>query len=629
MGLNLDILSNQMEKLFNDVIIQEKINSLGNLKEDLFNKKNDINDFRVKLLKRELGKNAKKLSEELAQIESDFNILYDNFDDKLMIFIIGNGNVGKSTLLNSLIGEEVAETNFLPNTWKIDIYSPELEKNMAVVKYSSGKQEKHPIDKAKQIVSNEEKKSKESKKTYNQNLNQALKGLKTKEEREEMKSYLGEKYLYKSNISEVRWPVDRNWILEKCLLVDTPGLNQNLHDLNQLGNIHDYYHKADGVLWLLDGQTIAAANANSLFDELDEVLKTVGGVRDNIISVVNRMDLVRENGGEEAVLKVINDAKRIFGNKFSKIIGLSAQQAFDGVKNNNKDNIEKSGMLNLQNAIRDIFISKSDSVKNNAKIQGHNKLIDLTLYKLDKFYELIEEYEIMYLEKDKKLNSLKEKLKSILEKDVESFFQIYLNEVSRRVDMHINSLSEGQGPSFVKNTMYKLDEFIKSRDKFIQTKQLEIKNNSNSWEKFCRISEYKYITTNSLVESKNVLATINLDLSTLNSINYFTPKVDDDLFSFLGNVLGKVAFAFRKSGIKSKINDTMAKECDKMREAILKQLNDNIDKYANSCSEILNVTFKDILFNFTDVESIKKEVEIIKQNINKERENIKLKDIIL
>lgn len=389
MSLQLDILSNKMEKLFNDIIIGEKILSLGKLKDDLFNKKELVNNFRTNFLKRNLGKSSKKLLDELGQIQVDFNDLYENFDDKLMIFIIGNGNVGKSTLINSLIGYEVAETNFIPNTWKIDVYCTDQDKNKGIVKYIDGKQEKLQIDKVKEIIKNEEKKSKQGKKDYNENRNKELKGLKIKEEREEMERYLADIYLYKSNVAEVRWPVDKNSMLEKCLLVDTPGLNQNLHSLDQLGDIHDYYHKADGVLWLLDGQTIQAANANTLFNDLNDVLQTVGGVRDNIIGVINRMDLVMKDGGKEAVLKVGNDAKKIFGNKFSKIVNISAHQAFEGVKNNIPSVIEESGILNLQKTIRDIFILKSESVKNSAKEQGHNKLLDATFQRLKEFHSKV------------------------------------------------------------------------------------------------------------------------------------------------------------------------------------------------------------------------------------------------
>lgn len=629
MSLELDILSNKMEKLFNYVIVQEKVLSLGSLKYELLNKKQLINRFISDFKRLSVGKNTKKLLDELCQIEADFNNLYENFDDKLMIFIIGNGNVGKSTLLNALIGYEIAETNFLPNTWKIDIYSPELENQKAIIKYIDRKQEKLSIDKVKKIVNSEEKKSKQGKNEYNENLNQALKSLKTKDEREEMKKYLSEKYLYKSNVAEVIWPVDKNWILDKCLLVDTPGLNQNLHNLDQLGNIHDYYHKADGVIWLLDGQTIAAANANTLFQELNEVLETVGGARDNIIGVINRMDLVKKNGGEEAVLKVGNDAKRIFGNKFSKIVALSAQQAFEGVKNNKADVIEESGVLTLQNAIRDIFISKSDNVKNSAKVQGHNKLLELTLQKLEYFFSQVEDYEKLYNEKAQKLISSKEKFKDNLFSDVNDFFESYLSEVEKRVDIHIDALADGKGSSFIKDTMYRLDDFIKSRDNFIDNKQLEIKNNAFVWEKFCRISEYKYIQNTALVESKSVSVNVNLNLSSLNNISYFTPALEDNLFSFLGNVVGKAMFWIRKGGIKSKINDAIRQECNNMKEDIIMQLDNHIEKSAISCKDIIDGTFEHIFFKFEDTNTIKEQINELEIQMNEEKETIKLKNIIL
>lgn len=629
MGLDLENLANSMEQLLNDIIIEEKIHSLGNLKEDLDTKKKIINKFIYGFNKRDNGKITKKLLAELSQIEVDFNQLYENFDDKLMIFIIGNGNVGKSTLLNSLIGYEVAETNFIPNTWKIDVYCPEAKSDKATIKYLGDKQENLSIEEVKEIIESEEKKSKEGKKKYNENLNKELKGLKTKDEREEMKRYLGEKYLYKSNVAEVKWPVNKNWILEKCLLVDTPGLNQNLHGLEQLGNIHDYYHKADGVLWLLDGQTIAAANTNSLFDELNDVLKSVGGIRDNIIGVINRMDLVRKNGGQEAVNKVLSDAKRIFGQKFYSIVGMSAQQAFEGVKNNESSLIKESGILNLQNSIRDIFISKSESIKNSAKIQGNNRLLGTTLNKLDEYSKEINKYDNLYTEKNEKLQSLKEALKTNLENDIDKFFESYLSEVSKRVDVHIDALSDGKGPDFIKNTMYKLDEFLKSRDKFINNKQLEIKNSSYTWEKLCKISEYKYIQDNALVKNQNVVVNVKLDLSTLNNIAYFKPSVGEDLFSILGNVFGKGMFWLRKGSIKNKINAAIREDCNKMKEDIVKQLNNNIDIAESSCREIINITFKNILFDFKDIDSVRDEIEILKMKMNEQKESIKLKEIIL
>lgn len=629
MSLELDILSSKMEKLLSDIIIQQRVLSLENFKNDLFSKKELINEFINNFKKRNLlGKNTKRLLEELGEIKVNFNDLHDNIDDKLMIFIIGNGNVGKSTLLNSLIGEGVAKTNFLPNTWKIDVYSPELQKEKAVIKYIDGKKETLSIDEVREIVNNEEKKLKESKNVYNINLKNQLKDLKIKEERKEMKKFLAEKYLYKSKISEVWWPVDKNWILDKCHLVDTQGLNQDLYNSEeQLGNIHDYYYKADGVLWILNGQTIAAANASELFDELNKDLQNIGGVRENIIGVINRMDLVRKNGGEEAVIKVHSDAQKIFEHKFSKIVDISAHQAFEGIKNNKVTDINESGILTLKNAIMDIFL-KSDSIKNEAKLQGRKKLLQKTLQLLKNYYCQVEKYDKLYNEKKKELLDSKEKFKNNLISEVNSLFEWYLNEVKKSVDSNIDELANGKGSSFIINSIYKLDDFIKNVDTFMDKKQLEIKNKIFIWEKLCKISEYKYIQNTVSVEKENILVNANLNLDSLNNIKYFTPSVENNLFSHLGNIFGKMIFRLRRDEIKNKINNIIKQECTKMKKDIINQIDNNIEENVSLCKGIINITFRNILFDFKDVTSIKEKIKELELKIKEEKESVKLKDII-
>ena len=253
----------------------------------------------------------------------------------------------------------------------------------------------------------------------------------------------------------------------------------------------------------------------------------------------------------------------------------------------------------------------------------------MTLNKLNEYSKEINKYDKIYTEKNEKLQSLKDDFKKNLEEDIDKFFKSYLDEVSKRVDIHINALSEGKGPDFIKNTMYKLDEFIKSRDKFISNKQLEIENSSYTWEKLCKISEYKYIQDNELVKNQNVVVNVKLNLSTLNEIAYFKPSVEEDLFSILGNIFGKGMFWLRKGSIKNKINRAIREECNKMKDDIAKQLNDNIDITENSCREIINITFKNILFDFKDIDSVREEIEILKKKMSEQKESITLKEIIL
>lgn len=234
MSLKIDERTNDMKKLYEKIILKSKTLSLDVYKENLKDKQIDIEKFIHILSNINQGSISRDVVENLIFISNEFKELYENFDDRLMIFIVGDGNVGKSTLLNALVGKEVAKTNFLPTTWKIDVYSPELSNNNAIIKYTNGKQETLSVKKAKQKIDKEDEKIKESKKIFSKKLKEKLQGIKNKEKIEEIKRYLGKKYIYKSNVCEVRWPVKSNFLLEECLLVDTPGLNQDFDSLAQI-----------------------------------------------------------------------------------------------------------------------------------------------------------------------------------------------------------------------------------------------------------------------------------------------------------------------------------------------------------------------------------------------------------
>lgn len=626
MNLNLEKLTNYMERVFNNVMIQQKTEDLSSLRLDLVNKRDIIDRFICRFNSRTNGKFTEELLDGLLKIKVELNELVKGLDDKFMIFIIGNGNVGKSTLINALIGYEVAKVSFQPTTWKIDVYTPYIKENFAVIKDKDGTELEFLIDKAKWIISDEENKNKSAETKYKENFNKEIKKLRSKEERDEMEKILKEKYLYNSSISEVRWPVNKNWILEKCLLVDTPGLGQNRYVVDN-NNVHEYYHKADGVIWMIDGNTISSLNTKKDFEDLDIELKTVGGLRDNIIGVINKIDKVKKNGGEDARDEVMKDAKKIFGTKFHKIIDISAEQAFKGITNNKVEDIEKSGILNLQTSIRDIFISKSENLKKSAKTQGYNNLINVAIEKIDKYYSSINEYENIYEGKLEKLEQLSEKFKKDLLCDIDKFFDTYLRDVSNRVEMYINALGNGEGADYVEKVMYKSDEFMDSIYSLIKNKQLELEDNFYKWQKNCNISEYKYIKNYEFIDYKGEF--INLNLCRLNYIEYFRPSINEDVFSFLRNMVGRGAFFFKKERIKTELNNTIKENCDNMRVIIKQRFDEKITESVNHSRSILDLTFSNILFNFNHIANIKFQTEIFKKDITIKKEDVKLKDILL
>jgi hypothetical protein len=182
------------------------------------------------------------------------------------------------------------------------------------------------ISQCKEYLQEEEAKRAVSEKFVIERYRSQASELSTIQEKEELKKLLHDKLLYKSNVVEVHWPLKPNRLLKDFRLVDTPGLVQNLIGEVKVG-LQEYYHKADGVIWLLDATVISSQKSRKLLDELNESFQQIGGRTDNIIAVLNSIDKVRRLGGEVAVDDAVREAKRLFGDLFQDIIPLSAKEA--------------------------------------------------------------------------------------------------------------------------------------------------------------------------------------------------------------------------------------------------------------------------------------------------------------
>lgn len=188
MSIDYEYLGQKMDELFRMAKLKLGVDTMNDIKLSLGLKADCINRI-IELFKNfRCGKLTAELTGNLEEVCTSYNELANNIDDKLMIFIVGSGSTGKSTLLNALVGYEVAKTDELPSTWKIDVYSPSLKDNTAVIKYADGSKTETTVKKAKDLVEAEERKTKDSKSIYNTKLKEEIKNYKTKEERDELKN---------------------------------------------------------------------------------------------------------------------------------------------------------------------------------------------------------------------------------------------------------------------------------------------------------------------------------------------------------------------------------------------------------------------------------------------------------
>lgn len=375
-------------------------------------------------------------------IEYELDILLKSIEElknPFLLFVIGSGKYGKTTLINSLIKDNLLKVDDIPNTWKLDTLIKAKKEKMDII-YKNNEVLNIDIEYGMNILKEEEMKYKKSKELIRNNFNI----YKTSNKRSigELKLHkqtLEDKYLYKSDIEEVKYYINKNGILENFIIVDTPGLNQNLKS-NTNERMINYYNRADGVIWLLDAQNIVAKSS----EELIEVLRKeyiIDDKFDNIICVVNKIDVINKNSREKILLKI----NELYKNKFKDIVLVSSKEALKGYINESNELIESSNIKSLLNSIDVNFKLQSEKIQIKAKYNvtkvTNNKINKLINNYKRELYKNINKYEEERIILEEKLKNLKSDLEIKVDKYI-STINLIENNIYDEINLlenHINN----------------------------------------------------------------------------------------------------------------------------------------------------------------------------------------------
>ncbi|CEP44185.1 dynamin family protein [Paraclostridium sordellii] len=399
--------------------VEEVNKNLNKLKLNVFDEKSEIN---ILILK----------------VKNEIDIIKKSIEDlkkPFLLFIMGPGKYGKTSLINSLIKEHFLEVRDIPNTWKLDSLVYGVNKRIEII-YDNKFSRVYDYEEGKDIIKNEEIKFKNSK----NKIRYELEKYKNKEKinKEELKNYkkiLEDMYIYKSNICEVRYFIDKKGILNDFVIVDTPGLNQSLLE-NTNSRMLDYYNHADGIIWILDSQNVISKSSYELLEELKHNY-SIEKNKDNIICVINKIDTIKNKIKDKQ--KIIEKVDLLYEQNFKDIVMISARNAINGILNNDTNLIDISNIKSLENSIEINFKKKSEKIQVKSKQQGlklmSKKIIEyINEYKRDLYFEIYK------LNKNKK--NIKEKLELVKIYTLE-YVKIYIsfeNLIKNDINVEIRQL---------------------------------------------------------------------------------------------------------------------------------------------------------------------------------------------
>ncbi len=518
-----------------------------------------ILSYNIDNLKLQIFNKTSKTYYFINQIEKEVNYIIKSIEElkePFLLYVVGPGKYGKSTLINSLLKSKVLETKDIPNTWKIDTLINSSTYKIEIINDNNTKYELN-YEQGLKLIKNEEVKFKNSKKIIREKLEEYKNENRlTIENLKEYKKKLEELYLYKSNICEVRYYIKKDGILKDFIIVDTPGLNQNLLK-NTRKRMVDYHKRSDGIIWILDSQNIVSKSSYDLLNELKEEY-ILDDKNNNIICAINKIDIIRNKG--EDIRKIIDKASEIYCGYFKDMVMISSKEAISGYINKDINLIELSNIQTLIESIDINFKKRSEEIQikskfKNLEIMSRHCTDLINNYKRNFYYHISNNDEIKA-----KISIKVENTKSDIERKIDRFLSlrslingdiyITIRELEDFLEYEINNLKNYLfNIAQINNELNEKENFVKIN--ILHTKEfLYMKCNIDEYNK---LFKEKYINLNLLNRKIKKESQNNKVINSIEILKkYIEEKIDKILTQFKTNLDILIEKSFRKKYIDYK-----------------------------------------------------------------------------
>lgn len=547
-------------------------------------------------------------------IASHLDSLVEDLNQPFTLFLVGLGNIGKSTLINALLGGNFAPVDSVPKTWKIDLYCGELLDSPVRLRLSDGTTKSMGRDEALAFLDQEEDRQAKSEEEIEKRCADERAALKTVEEREEFRAAMVKRFLYESPVVEVIWPCGSNALLDRFRLVDTPGLSQDVAGQECYRDLREYYHKADGVLWLLDATVVSAGQPKKLLAELESTLAKVGGKADNILGVLNRIDLVRA-GDASAERRVTEEAQRLFAGYFLDIIPVSAAEALTAVETGDAALYERSGLPLLKAAIEGHFVEHAYDTRYASKNRGFVGYRHDVASLLGRYRERLEKDEACRARLDKDFRDIVQSADQVRQR-LDQILQQYRHKVDQSIENNASKVfnfgkgEDDQRIAFIRETILCRSDLNERLQAFKQDVKVSLFDSLALQAEISQFKEFPHL--------KKAMAGLSLDLDIEVSASdvtdqigsayrffqesaeeAFDPEQSSGFIVTLLNLIGGTASAlisaaialFKLPKVKTELRRQMENMIRSTRGTMLKSLEEGLAEVSDRVSAIRENSF--------------------------------------
>lgn len=573
---------------------------------------NNLNRFREELKtgcgKYRTGRLYDELQYNLDRLISDFVNVRADVGSKYKVFIRGLGKAGKSTMLNALLnlGEsDGSAVGIIPLTFTYDAFTNELPKDKAEVRRVNAAPKLMGKQKAREERRKETEAFKKSEEKCKKLIEKAIRSTYIEEERKKIEYDIYREHLLKTDIREVRWGIGENYIFDNVVLIDTPGLEQELRFTNELGELKSY--EVDGILWVISSEQFMEKDAADTFEaekrELAEIYKNK--------KVICMLNMVQHEGepltyGSRAWNRIQKKAEKIYCGECGcdAILCVNARMAYEGNEENNKQKTDASNISELRAKINEMFIEKSNE---DYQREQKRKLLDLvdTIYKTlagqkEAFEKILSEQNDIR----QKIKIKKQNWTDRLYEEKEQLLSIFLAEIHSRIMANELRLYDLAGDDSLQE---ELNRYVESE--ILETAQME-RQFKELLDRYSKVlfDQYKTFRDECIVSicqskeyGKNAFYAAYEDMArmVMPDAKVSIASIDTSLTGAAG-VIESVAQCFFGKSVKKytnkykpyakRIEQNISRQLRSWSAAI--NLDQAIDYYGKRCEDILNRSFE-------------------------------------